>query len=105
MIYCSSMDELGKIKTQLSGNNYAKEYADAVYKQQVLQEYNLSLRSRSEKSQNNVTLNYQYDNAGTINTMIVEMTGDATTINSFIELYNPYHVLKILRTGAMAMMK
>jgi acetolactate synthase-1/3 small subunit len=37
--------------------------------------------------------------------MIVELTGDATTINSFIELYNPYHVLKILRTGAMAMMK
>ena len=63
------MDELAKIKTQLSHNNYAKEYADAVYKQQVLQEYNLSLRSRSENSQNNVTLNYQYDNAGIINTM------------------------------------
>ena len=39
------------------------------------------------------------------NTMILELTGDATTINSFIELYNPYHVLKILRTGAMAMPK
>ena len=39
------------------------------------------------------------------NTMIWELTGDATTINSFIELYNPYHVLKILRTGAMAMPK
>lgn len=38
-------------------------------------------------------------------TMILELTGDATTINSFIELYNPYHVLKILRTGAMAMPK
>ncbi|WP_195984301.1 acetolactate synthase small subunit [Clostridium sp. D33t1_170424_F3] len=37
--------------------------------------------------------------------MILELTGDATTINSFIELYNPYHVLKILRTGAMAMPK
>ncbi len=35
--------------------------------------------------------------------MIVELTGDAQTINSFIELYNPYHVLKILRTGSMAM--
>lgn len=37
--------------------------------------------------------------------MIVELTGDATTINSFIELYNPYRILKILRTGAMALMK
>ena len=35
--------------------------------------------------------------------MIVELTGSAETINSFIELYNPYHVLKILRTGTMAM--
>lgn len=39
------------------------------------------------------------------NTMILELTGDATTINSFIELYSLYHVLKILRTGAMAMPK
>ena len=39
------------------------------------------------------------------NTMILELTGDATTINSFIELYSPYHALKILRTGAMAMPK
>ena len=37
--------------------------------------------------------------------MILELTGDAATINSFIELYNPYGVLKILRTGAMAMLK
>ena len=37
--------------------------------------------------------------------MILELTGDAATINSFIELYNPYGVLKILRTGAMAMEK
>ena len=33
------------------------------------------------------------------------LTGDAGTINSFIELYNPYNVLRILRTGAMAMPK
>lgn len=35
--------------------------------------------------------------------MIVELTGDADTINSFIELYAPYDILKILRTGSMAM--
>lgn len=37
--------------------------------------------------------------------MILELTGDASTIDSFIELYNPYGVLKILRTGAMAIEK
>lgn len=35
--------------------------------------------------------------------MIVELTGSAETVNSMIELYNPYHVRKILRTGTMAM--
>ncbi len=37
--------------------------------------------------------------------MILELTGDAATINSFIELAQPYGVLQILRTGAMAMGK
>ncbi len=37
------------------------------------------------------------------NTMTLELTGDAGTINSFIELLNPYGVEQILRTGAMAM--
>lgn len=60
-------DQLETIKAQLSKNNYAKEYADAVYKRQVLQEYNLSLRSRGDKSQNNLTLNIQHDNTGVIN--------------------------------------
>lgn len=39
------------------------------------------------------------------NSMILELTGDASTINSFIELYTPYQILKILRTGSMAMSK
>jgi acetolactate synthase-1/3 small subunit len=37
--------------------------------------------------------------------MMLELTGDAATINSFIELLNPYGVQQILRTGAMAMEK
>lgn len=37
--------------------------------------------------------------------MILELTGDAAAINSFIELADPYGVLQILRTGAMAMGK
>ena len=35
--------------------------------------------------------------------IIVELTGTAETINSFIELYKPYHIRQILRTGTMAM--
>lgn len=64
-----SKAELESIKTKLSGNNFAKEWADALYRQQVMQEYNLSLRSRSERSQNNISVNYKYDNTGIINQM------------------------------------
>ena len=51
----------------LKKNNYAKDYADAVYKQRVMQQYNLSLRGRSDKFRNNLTINYKYDNSGIIN--------------------------------------
>lgn len=37
--------------------------------------------------------------------MIVELTGDKDTLNSFTELYRPYQVQKILRTGSMAILK
>ncbi len=35
--------------------------------------------------------------------MILELTGDASTLNSFVELYSPYNIQKILRTGSMAL--
>jgi acetolactate synthase-1/3 small subunit len=35
--------------------------------------------------------------------MIVELTGSASTLNSFVELYTPYNIQKILRTGSMAL--
>ena len=35
--------------------------------------------------------------------MILELTGDAKTLNSFVELYSPFHIQKILRTGSMAL--
>ena len=41
--------ELQSIKSQLSKNNFAKEFGKEVFKQQVMQEYNLSLRNRSER--------------------------------------------------------
>lgn len=37
--------------------------------------------------------------------MIVELTGTPSTLNSFVECYKPYHIIKILRTGTMAMEK
>ena len=35
--------------------------------------------------------------------MILELVGDATALNSLIELCKPYQIEQILRTGAMAM--
>ena len=35
--------------------------------------------------------------------MILELTGDASTLDSFVELYSPYHIQNILRTGSMAL--
>ena len=51
----------------LSKNNYAKEFADLIYKRQFLQQYNLSLRSRTDKFQSNLIFNYKHDNSGIIN--------------------------------------
>ena len=59
--------ELQQTLASLKKNNYAKEYGDAVYRQQVMQQYNLSLRSRSDKFQSNLTFNYKHDNSGIIN--------------------------------------
>lgn len=69
-----SDEELSRIKSQLSKNNFAKEFGDVVYRKQLMQEYNLSLRSSSEKTNNNVTLNYKHDNTGVINAMNRQFT-------------------------------
>lgn len=71
-----SDSEYAAIKQKLSQNNYAKDFADAIYKKQVVQEYNLSLRSRGDKSQNNFTMNYQHDNEGEINTFNQRITAN-----------------------------
>lgn len=39
----------------------------------------------------------------TSGSMIFELTGDAGTLNSFLELYSPFKIEKILRTGSMAL--
>lgn len=60
-------DQLNKTIDGLKGNDYARDYADAVYRRQVIQQYNLALRSASDKFRNNVVLNYKHDNSGIIN--------------------------------------
>jgi len=62
-----SRDQLNSVLDRLKKNNFAQEYADAVYQRQVRQQYNLSLRSISEKFQSNLTFNYRTDNQGVIN--------------------------------------
>ena len=38
----------------------------------------------------------------TDHSMLVELTGEPRTLDSFVELYQPYGILKVLRTGTMA---
>lgn len=63
-----TQEQLNATLEKLKKNNYAQEYADAIYRQQIMQQYNLSLRSKGEKYTSNLTLNYKYDNSGQINT-------------------------------------
>ena len=66
--------QLDQIKKDLSKNNFAKDFADNVLKQQVLQEYNLSLRNRGDKTTNNLTFNFKHDNWGIINNMTRQLS-------------------------------
>lgn len=59
--------DIDALCNRLGQNNFAKEYADAVYKTRLAQQYNLALRNSSEKSSNNLVLNFIGDNTGIIN--------------------------------------
>lgn len=65
--------EIDQLCNQLSKNNFAQQYADAVYRRQVMQQYNLALRSRSDRFQSNFVVNWRNDNAGVINTFDRQM--------------------------------
>lgn len=45
-------------------NNFAKDYAEHILRNRFLQQYNVAVRSRSEKFQSNLVLNYKRDNTG-----------------------------------------
>lgn len=47
-------------------NNFAKDFGENIARRQILQQYNLALRNRSDIAQSNLTLNYKYDNTGVV---------------------------------------
>jgi TonB-linked SusC/RagA family outer membrane protein len=56
--------ELNRQMDELKKNNFAKEYADHVLLNRFLQQYNVAVRSRSDKFQSNLVVNYRHDNTG-----------------------------------------
>ena len=68
-----SQSDVDALCAKLAKNNFAKDYADAVYRRQVIQQYNLALRSRSDRFQSNFVINWKNDNAGIINTFDRQM--------------------------------
>ena len=69
-----SQADVDNICNSLANNNFAKEFGDAVYRRQIMQQYNLALRSRSDKFQSNFVINYLSDNEGTINAFDRQMS-------------------------------
>ncbi len=60
-------DQLNTTLNELKKNNFAREYGNNIYQRQVMQQYNLSMRSSSDKFQSNLIFNYKTDNSGIIN--------------------------------------
>ncbi|MDR1415220.1 MAG: SusC/RagA family TonB-linked outer membrane protein [Odoribacteraceae bacterium] len=56
--------ELEREMEALSKNDFAREYKDHVLLNRFLQQYNVAIRSRGDRSQSNLVLNYRADNAG-----------------------------------------
>jgi len=54
---------LAQYKTQ----NFAQDFADAALLNRTLQQYNLSVRNRTENFQSNLVVNFKHDNTGIIN--------------------------------------
>lgn len=59
--------QLDARKAELSKNNYARDLADNMLHRQVIQQYNLSLRTSSDVARNNVVVNFKHDNVGKFN--------------------------------------
>ena len=59
--------QLDATKAKLSQGNYAQDVADNMFHRQVIQQYNLALRNKSDKARNSLVINYKYDNTGLYN--------------------------------------
>ena len=59
--------ELEDYKNELKQNNFAKEFGDHALRRQFLQQYNLALRTRTEKFNSSLVFNFKRDNNGIVN--------------------------------------
>ncbi len=59
--------EVNDLLGELRQNNYAKEYGEQILRNQLVQQYNIAVRSMSDKYQSSLVLNYKQDNLGYIN--------------------------------------
>ena len=75
----------------------------------VVREHLLIKLERSDMTSNQLVAIANVFHANILNVsstdMIVELTGTPSTLDSFVECCKPYHIVKILRTGTMAMEK
>lgn len=73
----------------------------------VVREHLLMKVARDEKNSEQLLSITSVFHANILNVtaddLIVELTGTPRTLDSFVECFRPYHVIKILRTGTMAM--
>ena len=70
----------------------------------VVREHLLIKLERSDMTSNQLVAIANVFNVSSTD-MIVELTGTPSTLDSFVECCKPYHIVKILRTGTMAMEK
>ena len=61
-----SPTDVEALMNQLRKNNFAQEYADHALKNRFLQQYNVAVRSMTDRFQSNLVLNYRGDNSGII---------------------------------------
>ena len=75
----------------------------------VVREHLLIKLERSDMTSNQLVAIANVFHANILNVsstdMIVELTGTPSTLDSFVVCCKPYHIVKILRTGTMAMEK
>lgn len=69
-----------KQMSQWRSNDYRKEYADAMWRNQIQHQYNLAIRTKGKKLNSSIVLNYKGDNLGVVkesdNTFQASYLGD-----------------------------